>query len=145
MTPVASCGIQRRAERLSLIGSEQHPHRQADLKALADEAQPTWMVARGVTKEVGVVGGEECLAAEGGDARSATVAETRSGLDDEFLVGGKPRFSEAIAEASTEVHILPPCGLEGGVEATQGLPHGAAHKQRSGGWLCAGLGSFGWL
>ena len=144
MTPIASCGIQRRAERLSLIGSEQHPHRQADLKALSDEAQPTWMVARGVTKEVGVVGGEECLAAEGGDARSATVAETRSGLDDEPLVGGKPRCSEAIAEASTEIYILPPCGLEGGVEATQSLPHGAAHQPRSGGGLCDALGRYRW-
>ena len=76
------------------------------------------MVAGGVAQKVGVVGGEEGVAAEGGDARSATVAETRSRLDDEALIGGKPGFSEAIAEARAEVHILPPCGLEGGVEAT---------------------------
>ena len=102
------------------------------------------MVAGGVAQEVAVVGGEEGFAAEGGDARSTTVAETRSGLDDEALVGGKPGFSEAIAEARTEVHILPPGGLEGGVEAAQSLPHGAAHQPRGGGRLWYGNGSLRW-
>jgi len=75
------------------------------------------MVTGGVAKEIGVIGGEEGFAAEGGDARATAMAETRGGLDDEAFVGGKPGLTETIVEARAEVHVLPPCGLEGGVEA----------------------------
>jgi hypothetical protein len=102
------------------------------------------MVAGGVTQEVGVVGGEECLTTEAGDARSAAVAETRGGLDDEALVGGKSGLSEAIAEARAEVHVLPPCRLECGVEAAESLPHGAAHQPRGRGRLWNGDGGLRW-
>ena len=98
------------------------------------------MVTGGVAQEVGVVGGEECLAAEGSDTRSTTVAEPRGGFDDEALIGRKPWLSEAIVEARTEVHILPPCGLERGVEAAQNLPHGAAHQPCGGSRLWNGDG-----
>ena len=75
---------------------------------------------------------------------AAAVTEPRGGLDDETLVGWKPGFSEAIAQARAEVHILPPGGLEGGVEAAQSLPHGAAHQPRGGGRLWYGNGSLRW-
>ena len=102
------------------------------------------MMTCGVAQEVGVIGGEERLAAKGGDAGSTAVAETCGGLDDKTLLGGEPGFSEAIAEARTEVHILPPCRLEGGVEAAQSPPYGAAHHPRGGGRLGNGDGSLRW-
>ena len=111
------------------------------MKALSDQAQPTRMVSSGVAQEVGVVGGKECLAAEGSDARSATVVKTRGRFDDEALIGRKSGFAKAIAEARAEVHIFPPRGLESGVKATQSLPHRASHQPRSGSRLWNGCGS----
>ena len=113
-----------------MVWTKEYPNRQAELKALTDQAQSTRMVAGGVAKKVGVVGSEKCLAPEGSDARSTTMAKARGRFDNKALIGRKPGFSKAIAKARAEVHILPPCWLESGVEATQRLPHGAAYQPR---------------
>jgi hypothetical protein len=66
-----------------------------------------------------------------------------SGPDDETFVTRKSGFSEPAMKASAEIHVFPPGGFEGRVEAAESLPHRAAHQPCSGGRLCDGNGSTG--
>lgn len=50
LSAIASRCLQRRSERRLLTGAEEHPRGEADLEALADEAQSTRVVAGGVVQ-----------------------------------------------------------------------------------------------
>ena len=93
------------------------------------------MVACGVTEKIREVGGEEGFATEDRNTCATAVKEACGGLKQKALVDGKSRFSDSIFKASTEIHVLPPGGLVGRIEATESLPHGAAHQPCRGGRL----------
>ena len=143
LSPIAGCGFQGRAQGLFLVGMEEHPRGQADLKAFSYEAQPPRMVAGGVAKEVGIERREEGFASESGDTRSAGVSEAGGRINDKALIGGKPRLSEVITQARAEINVFPPCRFEGGVETAQSLPHGTPHQPRRSGRLWNGGRFFG--
>jgi hypothetical protein len=93
------------------------------------------MVAGGVTEQVGVIGEKEGLGSERGNARPSTVKKLRRRLNNETLVCGEPGRSETGVETGTEIHVFPPGGLVGGIEAAKALPDVAAHQPGGGGGL----------